>query len=85
MASTVDGQIWSDGPIYFMYGSPLAGRNGRLTENQSAVASQLKYKNQGWYSAGSAWETWITVNAPSASPPSGHALAYIGYVLFADT
>jgi hypothetical protein len=32
------------------------------------------YKNEGYYVAGAAWETWLTSGDPSTVPPSGHTL-----------
>lgn len=39
------------------------------------------YKNEGWYAAGSAWETWITSGDPSSVPPSGHTLTFLQHMV----
>jgi hypothetical protein len=58
--------------------SPKQGaRSGSLDSFVSGgVAILYIYKNEGWYAAGSAWETWITSGAPQTVPPSGHTLAF---------
>lgn len=38
------------------------------------------YKMQGWYVAGSVYETWTSANAPNSTPPSGHTLSDIKVV-----
>lgn len=38
------------------------------------------YKMQGWYAAGSVYETWISVNSPNTTPPSGHTLTGVKVV-----
>lgn len=43
--------------------------------------SPLIYKNQGYYVAGSVFEEWISIGAPSSFPPSAHTLADVSYVL----
>jgi hypothetical protein len=35
------------------------------------------YKMVGYYSVGSVYEVWITLNAPNSTPPSGHSLQNI--------
>lgn len=52
--------------------SPVGGRGG--------LTSITYYKMQGWYVAGSAYETWVAVNAPNSTPPSGHTLTDITVV-----
>lgn len=39
------------------------------------------FKNEGWYAAGSAWETWITAGSPGTVPPSGHTLTFLQHVV----
>jgi hypothetical protein len=43
-------------------------------------ASITYYKMQGWYAAGSTYETWTSANAPNSTPPSGHTLSDIKVV-----
>lgn len=38
------------------------------------------YKMTGYYVAGSTYESW-TAGTPDTSPPSGHALTFISYVV----
>lgn len=41
----------------------------------------VTYKNQGYYVAGLTYEEWVTISAPSTTPPSGHTLTGISYVV----
>lgn len=45
------------------------------------VTDPSVWKNQGWYAAGSAYETWVSTAAPSVNPPSGHTLTEIQHQL----
>jgi hypothetical protein len=46
-----------------------------------AHLTTLYYKMQGWYAAGSVYETWISINSPGNTPnPSGHTLTNITIV-----
>lgn len=50
----------------------------------NASIAVVSYKNEGWYAAGSTWETWITADAPATSPPSGHTLTFLQHVVVAQ-
>lgn len=43
----------------------------------SPVIARTYYQMRGWYAAGSTYETWVAVGAPSIMPPSGHVLTGI--------
>lgn len=58
------------------------GRAGAIQLFVSGATAALAiYKNEGWYAAGSAWETWITSDAPATVPPSGHPLTFLQHVV----
>jgi hypothetical protein len=46
-----------------------------------APVTLTRYKNQGRYVAGGVWESWDSFGAPSSTPPSGHTLTEITYVV----
>lgn len=86
MSTQRPGAYQTGGPVNFFYESPREdGRGGFLIENTSAVPNLLKFKNQGWYAAGTTYETWVTTIAPNTLPPSGHTLADISFVILEDT
>lgn len=58
--------------LYATFGLPIP-----VTGSVAAV-----YKMTGYYSAGSTYESW-TASTPNTSPPSGHALTFISYVVLA--
>lgn len=43
-------------------------------------AAVVRYKNDGYYVAGSVWESWVTNDNPSSTPPSGHTLTQLQHV-----
>ena len=58
-----------------------SGRGGSLARFVSgAITASVTYKNEGWYAAGAAWETWLTSDAPATVPPSGHTLTYLQHM-----
>lgn len=58
-----------------------SGRGGSLARFVSgAITALVTYKNEGWYAAGAAWETWLTSGDPSTVPPSGHTLTYLQHM-----
>lgn len=62
--------------------SASGGRKGRNTTNATVLGvPAAKYLNYGYYVAGSVWESWITSEAPSTTPPSGHTLSFIKNIL----
>ncbi len=48
-----------------------------INNGNGIPATSTYYKMQGWYVAGSVYETWIAINAPNNTPPSGHTLTHI--------
>lgn len=63
-------------------GSASGGRKGRNTTNATVLGvSTAKYLNYGYYVAGGGWESWITAEYPSTTPPSGHTLTFIKNIL----
>lgn len=60
-------------------------RGGSLARFVSGGVSALTiYKNEGYYVAGSVWETWLTSDAPSITPPSGHTLAFQQFIVLSS-
>lgn len=57
------------------------GHNGSAMLFPTGAINITLYKNEGWYATGSVWEEWTTPTAPSTSPPSGHTLAFIQYLV----
>lgn len=50
------------------------------TSNVGAIIGIVEityYKMQGFFAAGSVYETWVGVGSPNTSPPSGHTLTNI--------
>lgn len=79
------GNVIVGGPVNFYFDSPRTGLAGSLVQSISAVPNLLTFKNQGWYAAGSVYETWTSVTAPDSNPPSGHTLTGISFVVFDQT
>lgn len=48
-----------------------------VTPGGGGTSVTIYYKMQGYYIAGATYETWIAVNAPNTSNPSGHPLINI--------
>ena len=48
---------------------------------QQVSLSSVKYLNSGYYVLGGVYEYWITYNARSTTPPSGHSLTNLQYVI----
>lgn len=46
-------------------------------DSVSASTGIRRFKNIGWYAAGSVFEEWISTENPSVTPPSGHTLTDI--------
>lgn len=70
-------------------GIPAWGRLGELGRRPVAIEiglySTTIYKNTGFYVAGGVRESWISYGMPSATPPSGHALANVEWELLLTT
>lgn len=63
-------------------GSRGNSRSGYLvTFPGNAITAPVDFKNEGWYAAGSAWETWITSGDPGTIPPSGHTLTFLQHLI----
>ena len=64
-------------------GAVFPGRadNGFLAIVTAATVANVIYKNHGWYSTGSVFEVWVTSGAPRITPPSGHSLTDIDFVV----
>jgi hypothetical protein len=39
--------------------------------------TNVYYKMRGYYGVGSVYETWVEINAPDTTPPSGHVLSNV--------
>ena len=62
--------------------SGKAALGGELMFAQSGqVAGNHFYKNEGWYATGSVYEEWISSPLPSFSPPSGHTLTFVQFIV----
>jgi hypothetical protein len=46
-----------------------------------STGTQSTFKMTGWYAIGNVWETWTSTGSPNISPPSGHTLTFITYVV----
>ena len=44
------------------------------------IPQPKRWKNDGWYAAGTVWESWVTNDNPSTTPPSGHTLTQLQHV-----
>lgn len=78
--TTYAGAYIGDGPVANFYSAPFQyGISGVLEGLFTGVSIQQfrQYKNEGWYAAGSTWETWVTTQKPGTTPPSGHTLVYL--------
>lgn len=67
---------------FFSDGKRLQSVKGSAMLNvavSGGVAPTKLYKNQGWYTAGGIYESWIS-STPGGSPPSGHTLTNIQFV-----
>jgi hypothetical protein len=68
------------GPYYWDAGkSPLGAELISTTSGQ--VANVHFYKNEGWYATGSVYEEWISSPLPSFTPPSGHTLTFVQFIV----
>lgn len=47
----------------------------------AAAVANLVFYNQGWYNTGGVFETWETSGDPNTTPPSGHTLLDVGFVV----
>lgn len=58
------------------------GRAGMLAALPTGVPipQPKRWKNDGWYAAGAVWESWVTNDNPSTTPPSGHTLTQLQHV-----
>lgn len=70
------------GPVNSIFRELHSQKGGFIAANSSAVPDTLVYKNQGWYATGGIYETWLTLHAPSSTPPSGHTLTGCSFVAF---
>jgi hypothetical protein len=79
-ASATGAQLWAPetwgGAV-----APGFANNTYFQVITAAAVVNLNYKNEGWYATGSVFEDWVTSGAPSTTPPSGHTLADIGFVV----
>jgi hypothetical protein len=57
------------------------GHNGFLVTFPTGVFNITLYKNEGWYATGGVWEQWTTATSPSSTPPSGHTLTFVEYIV----
>ena len=69
------------GTIYTIPSSVETTDAGDSQAFQQVGLSITKYLNSGYYVAGSAYEYWISYNAKSSTPPSGHTLINLQYVV----
>jgi|SRR5215831_832832 len=72
-------------PMAYFSGALVPGTHTILggtvyIDASTGSTSTVRYKNQGWYAAGGVFEVWISVNAPSTTPSSGHTLTDISHV-----
>lgn len=58
----------------------LSQRTNSLITNVVGTTVHTYYKMQGYYVAGAVYETWVSTDAPSLTPPSGHSLINIAVV-----
>lgn len=52
-----------------------------IGQNIPPPANSATYKMTGWYAIGAVWESWESTGVANTSPPSGHALTFVSYVL----
>lgn len=57
--------------------APFTGMLTALDQSSSQGTGVKRFKNIGWYATGSVYEEWISDQAPSITPPSGHTLTNI--------
>lgn len=78
MAQIPGGVVSGDLHLAFR-GAPRQGaRQGAVAGHVSGATIELaNYKNEGYYAAGTVWETWITSGEPQTVPPSGHTLTFV--------
>ena len=58
----------------------LSTRVSSVITSISGGTIHTYYKMQGYYVAGAAYETWVSIDSPSLTPPSGHSLINIAVV-----
>lgn len=76
--SAVPGELVDITTVFASAG--VAALGGVFASPTTSIGT-LVYKNQGYYVAGSVFEEWVTSGAPSTTPPSGHTLTDISYVV----
>ncbi len=58
----------------------LSSRTNSIITNVTGSTVHTYYKMQGYNVGSAAYETWVSTDAPSLTPPSGHSLINIAVV-----
>lgn len=58
----------------------LSQRTNSTITSVSGLVAHTYYKMQGYFMSGAVYETWIAIDAPNLTPPSGHSLINIAVV-----
>lgn len=58
----------------------LSSRTNSIITNTTSSVKHVYYKMQGYFVSGAVTETWIAIDAPNFTPPSGHSLINIAVV-----
>lgn len=58
-----------------------AEESARLPTPPTPSTTQATFKMTGWYATGNVYETWTSSGTPNISPPSGHTLTFVSYIV----
>jgi hypothetical protein len=60
------------------YGGNLAAVRTPAVATNTSVST---FKMTGYFASTNTWETWMSTGSPNITPPSGHTLTFITYVV----